>query len=348
MGKIYVDKDEAKLLNEVIDSWTQDELLLPDHAERLRNTYSVKQFDWHRLAQYSFWIALASGIVAVLSLIFDHTIMKLLANLYDTPNILVSLLAGLCAAFFYYFGQSQKKKFPQRTLSNEASITVGVLFTAICLTFLGKAIDNGSGHYSVLVFISVFIYGALAVTFSSRLLWMFALISLGIWFGAETHYQSHGSYHFWGMNYALRFVVFGGLLTASASLQKRIPRLSVFSRLTFILGLFYLFISLWLLSIFGNYGTMAEWDKERQLNLFMWALFSTITALCFMLYGLKKKDAVCREFGIAFLLINLYSRYFEYFWDITDKALFFGLLAFSFWFIGRKAESIWNLRDKNN
>ena len=43
------------------------------------------------------------------------------------------------------------------------------------------------------------------------------------------------------------------------------------------------------------------------------------------------------------MLINIYTRYFEYFWDVTDKALFFIILGLSFWLIGRKAEKIWNV-----
>lgn len=69
-----------------------------------------------------------------------------------------------------------------------------------------------------------------------------------------------------------------------------------------------------------------------------------MVSLGFMIYGLKGKDALAREFGITFLLINIYTRYVEYLWDITDKAVFFGVLAISFWLIGRKAEKIWNLR----
>jgi len=34
---------------------------------------------------------------------------------------------------------------------------------------------------------------------------------------------------------------------------------------------------------------------------------------------------------------------FEYFWDATHKAIFFSILAVSFWLIGSKAEKIWNL-----
>jgi len=34
---------------------------------------------------------------------------------------------------------------------------------------------------------------------------------------------------------------------------------------------------------------------------------------------------------------------FEYFWDSTHKAIFFAILALSFWYLGSRAEKIWNL-----
>jgi len=64
----------------------------------------------------------------------------------------------------------------------------------------------------------------------------------------------------------------------------------------------------------------------------------------FLLYGLKNRDMIAREFGITFLLIFIYTKYFEYFWDQTNKTLFFAILGFSFWLIGRRAEKIWNLK----
>ena len=47
-------------------------------------------------------------------------------------------------------------------------------------------------------------------------------------------------------------------------------------------------------------------------------------------------------FGVTFLGINLYTRFFELFWNNLHKAIFFALLAASFWYIGSKAETIWN------
>ena len=41
-----------------------------------------------------------------------------------------------------------------------------------------------------------------------------------------------------------------------------------------------------------------------------------------------------RGFGLTFLFINLYTRFFEHFWDHMHKAIFFALLAVSFWCLG--------------
>jgi len=59
-------------------------------------------------------------------------------------------------------------------------------------------------------------------------------------------------------------------------------------------------------------------------------------------YGLARDDGVLRGFGLTFLFINLYTRFFEYFWDSLHKAVFFAVLAISFWYLGRKAETIWH------
>ncbi|MBL4678753.1 MAG: hypothetical protein JKY70_21555, partial [Mucilaginibacter sp.] len=42
-----------------------------------------------------------------------------------------------------------------------------------------------------------------------------------------------------------------------------------------------------------------------------------------------------------------YTKYFEYFWESTNKTIFFAILALSFWLVGRKAEKIWNVKIKS-
>lgn len=346
MTNINLDKEESEFLNSTIQHWEKDGLLDPETAGKLRSSYQVKGFDWKRLAQYSFWIALACGIIATASLIIDETVIDYLKKLYDTPDILISAISAALAALLFYLGNKKKTQHPERIFSNESTIFFGVLFTASSIAFLGKTFDNGSGHFSILFLLSVLIYGILAQKFKSQLIWAFALISFGSWFGTETGYQTNWSYYFLGMNYPLRFVLFGFLLILSSFFLVKLHKLKQFQDLTYIIGLLYLFVSLWLLSIFGNFGTIEDWFKVKQIELFYWGIIAALISIGFIILGLRRKDPIAREFGITFLLINIYTRYFEYFWDIADKSIFFSILAISFWLIGRKAEKIWNFNIK--
>ncbi|MCJ8211909.1 DUF2157 domain-containing protein [Mucilaginibacter sp. RS28] len=346
MAKLNLDKQESEFLNKAINVWERDQLIDQPTADRLRQSYEVKGFDWMRLAKYSFWIALVCGGASFCYLIASDAVIKWLQNLYYTPDIMISILSAAAAVLLFIWGRRLKRKNPERIFSNEAVIFTGVLFTACCIAYLGKSLDNGSGHYSLLFLLSVFVYAVLAWRLESRLIWLFSLISLGSWFGTETGYQTRWADYFLGMNYPLRFVVFGLLLVVLCRLLKEKKWFGYFYELTYVSGLLYLFLSLWLLSIFGNYGNMDSWWKVKQISLFYWGIISAVVAGGFLLYGLKTKDSIAREFGITFLLIFIYTKYFEYFWEHTNKALFFAILAASFWLIGRKAEKIWNINSK--
>lgn len=343
MAKLNLDKQESEFLDTAIRKWEAEGLIDSETAAKLHKSYEVKGFDWKRLAQYSFWVALACGIIAIASLIIDDVVITWLEKLYDTPDIIISMVAGLLAAGLLYEGNKRKRKYPERVFSNEAIVFFGILLTACCIAYLGKTFDNGKGHFSILFLVSVVVYALLALKFRSGLIWAFSLVSLGSWFGTETGYQTDWSHYFLGMNYPLRFVVFGAGLVGLSFVISKIKRLKEFHNLTYIIGLLYLFVSLWLLSIFGNFATLEDWMKIKQIELLYWGILSVVVAIGFTIYGLRKKDTIAREFGITFLLLNVYSRYFEYLWDITDKTIFFALLALSFWLIGRKAEKIWNL-----
>jgi hypothetical protein len=161
--------------------------------------------------------------------------------------------------------------------------------------------------------------------------------------------------YFLGMNYPLRFVIFGAALTtlgiagkhslvaATAASARFKDRLLSMSPQTTVIGLLNLFIALWIMSIFGNYGDMMHWEKVRQYELLHWTVLFGTVAVAAIWYGLRYDDGVFRGFGLTFLFINLYTRFFEYFWDSIHKAAFFTILALSFWYLGRKAENIWHL-----
>jgi len=193
-----------------------------------------------------------------------------------------------------------------------------------------------------LLLLSFLVYAVLGVALESNLIWVFALASLGGWMGTETGYMSGWGAYYLGMNYPLRFVLFGAVLTGCALALEPHPVAARFHRSTLVMGLLYLFIALWIMSIFGNYGDMPAWERAKQIELFHWSILFAAVAGWAIYYGLRHDNDITKGFGVTFLGINLYTRFFELFWNNLHKAVFFALLAASFWYIGSKAETIWN------
>jgi hypothetical protein len=85
------------------------------------------------------------------------------------------------------------------------------------------------------------------------------------------------------------------------------------------------------------------WRKSSQAELVVWSVLFAAAAGLAILHGLKFDDAVTKGFGLTFLFINLYTRFFEHFWDSLHKAVFFAVLGASLWLLGMWAERIWRL-----
>lgn len=338
-----ISKKQSSFLTNTIDAWEKSGTLSKETAEILKESYETTAFDWKKLAKYSFWAALICIVIAFTALIADELLMNLFERFFSLPAFVLSTLFAILAAGFYYAGIKRREQKPNKIYSNESIFFIGILLTGVTITYFGIALEIEESHYSMLFLASTIIYGILGMWFPSKLIWIFSLLSLGTWFGTQTGYISGWGAYFLGMNYPLRFVLFGSVLVALSFFMMKYDRIKILQKITYVIGLLYLFISLWLLSIFGNYGDMSSWYDAKQIELFHWGLLFGLVAIAAIIYGLKYDDYTSRSFGITFLFINLYTKFFEFFWDGTHKAIFFAILAISFWFIGTRAEKIWNL-----
>lgn len=341
---MQLSKKEARIIQTAIQSWTRDNLLSTETSQALLNSYEVTRFDWKRVAKYSFWLAIVCILISVSAALADQWLMALLQKIFSAPIIVKCITMTLIAAALYFLGTRRKSQHPEKRYSNEAVFFLGVLATAAAIAYFGKWMDTDSGHFSLLLLLAAIVYGVLGLWFPSKLVWVFALLSMGSWFGAETGYASGWGAYYLGMNYPMRFVLFGLLLLLSGSyVFNNWPGRAEFLAPTRAMGLLYLFIALWILSIFGNYSDPDSWLQARQIELFHWSLLFALAAIVSIWHGLRYDDGMTRGFGISFIFINLYTRYFEYFWDSTHKAVFFAILALSFWYLGSRAEKIWYL-----
>ena len=341
-----LNQSQEKTLRNALNHWGQVGLLDTKTVKALHKDIHVQPFDWKRLAQYSFWTSLACIVIALGALLADKAFMELLEKIFHASPVAKCSALTLVSLAIYTFGFHRRFKKPEKVFGNEAILFLGVLSTAGAIYQLGRALDLGEGHFSWLLLLSFGIYGVLGYVARSKLVWVFSLLSLGSWMGAETGYMSGWGSYYLGMNYPLRFVIFGAALTGVALMFERPPFFAYFSRSTLMMGLLYLFIAAWILSIWGNYGDWHSWRAVKQITLFRWSLGFGALSIASILHGLKCENTMTRGFGLTFLGINLYTRYFEYCWNHTHKAIFFTILALSLWGVGSYAEKIWHLGRK--
>ena len=335
-------KKEASAVENALREWKSLGSIDAALYENLMNDIEIIAFDWKRLAKYSFWISLICVITSLGAVLADKALLRLIQLVFDVPHVVKMIACILVATALYWYGFKRRLRLPDKIFSNEAILFLGVIATAGAIYQLGRMVGTVSGHFSLLLFLSFIVYAILGFYFKSKLIWLFSLLSLGSWLGSETGYASGWGAYYLGMNYPLRFVLLGGGLITAAFCFEKSKKFVHLYKTTLVVGLLHLFIALWIMSIFGNYGDMDSWYRAKQMELFHWSLLFGLVSVLSIFHGLRFDNGTTKRFGITFLFINLYTRYFEYFWDGTHKAIFFLVLGISFWFLGSKAEEIWS------
>lgn len=247
-----VTRKQERLLRRALNEWQQEGTLSADEHQRLAGTLTRVTMDWQRLSRYAFWTALACVIIAIGSLFSDSELMARIIAFFSFSSIARIGLPALVAVLFYLWGFSRLRRETQWHYSTEAMLFLGVLFTAIALWQLGERLDNGSGHIAPLFLAGSAVYGLVGFFGRSGLVWLFFLLSLGNWFGAETGYMSGWGAYWLGMNYPVRFIFFGGALLALCWLLRGRLQARHLYTTSKAMGLMYLFVALWIMSIFGN------------------------------------------------------------------------------------------------
>lgn len=132
------------------------------------------------MAKYSFWLAICSIIISVLTALTDKWLIELIQKLFSAPDIVKFISLAILSASLYFVGLHRKRRFPEKLYSNEAFFFLGVLATAVSIVYLGKILNTGSGHFSLFLLLASVIYAVLGLLFPSKLVWIFALLSLGV------------------------------------------------------------------------------------------------------------------------------------------------------------------------
>ncbi len=339
-------RKETALLKRAIDKWEKDALISKEQAEALGNSIEKSRFDWQSLSFYAFVFAIASITISGVALLADKWLMAMLEKIVDASEGYKAVFFSIVSAGLFYFGARASYQDLSKVYSYKALNLLGVFTTAVALVYVNIAIFGTHGKLTPILLAAVLVYGTLGFLLRSQLIWVAGLASLFILFGAETGYQVGWKNHFWGMNLIVRFIPFSLFLLILCYSLRQVRLLRPFYEITFAFCLISLLCASWAASIFGNHISFADWSAVSQADVLPWmVVFLAIAVICMWL-GKKYNKNLMRDMGIVSIIVNLYSRYFEFGWDLFHPALFFALLGFSFWIIGKKAESIWAIGKK--
>jgi uncharacterized membrane protein len=328
------DKNEWRTLQRALNEWEHEGKLTRSQAEELKKSIHIRQAERQQVAQYFFFIALSCAILAFGAIFIDEKLLEKIKAYFSLSDITISALSALSSAGWFWYVRRRRQHLSITVY--ESYMVLGALPVLTTLVYLFKVVSPGH-TYTLFLFSASAILCILSIWFRSRGLWVVAILSLMGWFGEfSTTYSTN--YLFLGMNYPVRLTLFGLLIIGLSFLQLHVSALRFTQRATFVAGLVIFFTAMWGVSVFGNYNYLEEWEKVPQIKVLIYSILFGVAAIISFVLGIRYKDDLARDFGVLFLLINLYTRYFEYFWDTMNKGIFFLILAITFGLLGRWLE----------
>lgn len=329
-----VDKSQWKVLQQALIEWQDTGKLSKEQATELKKTIVFKQNERQQVAQYFFFIALFCTLLAFGALFLNEKLLERLKHYLSWNDIAIAAIAALLAiVWLWYTGRKRSHISPA---VYEIYMVLGGLAILTSLIYTCKYLGIDQTYTA---FLSIALPTLLIVStyMRSSALWIGAIVTSVCWYSSFTVWLSANNL-FLGMNYPMRYTLFGLLILGISLLQPKIKPLAFSARITYTAGLVLLFTGLWFVSIFGNFNSITAWQHVRQVHVVPYAVFFALASGLSFYLGIKYKDELARDFGILFLLINLYTRYFEYFWDAMNKGIFFIILAVTFGVLGRWLE----------
>lgn len=329
-----LNKKDKLLIEETLNTWEKDGNLSSEKVNELKSTIT-QQKAGGQIAKYFFLIAIASTLLAFGAIFIDDKLLEQIKRYFDVSNLIIAISCTIISIL--WFGYLLKRRSRINAMVFEVYTVLGALTSICAVTYYCKDIGFGD-EYTGFLFANFLLLLTLSIILRSYALWLGTILAIMGWYGAFSHSLNNLNNKFLGMNYPFRFTAFGLIILAFSYVQTKIKPLQYASRQTYVFGLLIFFTALWGVSVFGNYGQYNEWLKVRQVQVIGYSVVLAVFSVGALLLGIKYEDDITRDFGIIFILLNLYSRYFEFFWNTTNKGIFFLILAISFGIIGWQIE----------
>lgn len=296
-----------------ISIWQADGLISAATAATLRDRYNLSRFGLAQVMRYV-------GIAGLFFLICG--VLGLIAAIAGSPSfggVLLVLVGGGFVTAGIWLARDRLGRY---RWSSGVVLTIGVVaLSGGVATLLSAAGVQGPTLVFVGGWLVLPLFGVLAYRFRITFLLVLALIELFHWIGSWTTMWGRSTYVFDvqdpQMMAAAAIVVTWIGVWHENELADRTGR---FYAAYESLGLLYLNLSLLILSIDG---------REYAVN---WIAVLTVAAFGQIVLGARLRNSLMVGFGVTFLFIDGFTRFYERFWQSWAKAGFFltlGLLTFA-------------------
>ncbi|MBK7542103.1 MAG: hypothetical protein IPN66_18190 [Candidatus Competibacteraceae bacterium] len=267
------------------------------------------------------------GIFAILQL--GLAVLASIAFLLNSAFVAAALLGATSVGLWY--GGVRLATDPRRLYPHTGAILVTAslagVFGALILAYIASTGQPDDPPVPMLMLLTSALGAFTAYRYRLRWPLLLALLLFFHGLGAWHTYGGHGAYFADIQEPRLMAAVSLGAILLGLWHERRLEvgalrRCVGFGGLYLIFGLLYLNLSLWFLTL--PRGPLA------------WVLVFTAAAIAQIVAGARLRDARLTGFGIVFLAINFYTRYFEQFWDQLSIGMFFvigGALALIFGYL---------------
>lgn len=264
----------------------------------------------------------AAGLIAWLGFgaifLLGMAVIAMISALSQSPGV-GGVLLGAAAAGLWYGGIRMATDPAQRhPVTGSALVTIGLAGAYGAMTLLTLAGNDTPGFSSMLPLLLLTSALSAATAYVYHLRWplLLSLLCLFHGLGAWHEYAGHGAYVADIQDPPTMAMIAAacsafGLWHVHAE-EHQLARYAGFGRLYVIFGLLYFNCSLWFLSL----------DAYSETQGLFWTLLFSAGCIAQIVLGARLKDGRLTGFGIVFLGIDLYTRFFEHFWDRLSMGLF--------------------------
>jgi hypothetical protein len=300
-----------------LDELVVREILDRGQAETIRERYPTTAWDFLALARAFTVLGVLTAMTGLVILARGHMNWWFFSELALFVVSLASL--GL--------GDRLKRRRAMPALGESIELAGAMALQGLTVVLMAHHAADIE-HWQGLVGFDALLLGLLAYLVSNRLVLWYACANFFFYLGAETGYVSGWGAYYLGMTYPVRFLAAGTVTLVLSWLHGRVIRgqWAAFSRVYAHVGLLVTNLSLWFLALFGYYENLdirwSDTEGERLFFSLLWAMVAGASTFVGARIGLQ----LLRGYGLTFLIINLYTFYFQFVAARSGEAWFLHFL----------------------